>query len=102
MTSIVLGLTPNTLLVKVTRGTDFYSTVVYKSGAFPAGATLDIKLGDGSLWSAAIAGDTATWDIDDSVVSVLLDSEHRKARLIYSDSASAPQVWALGVVEEQR
>lgn len=98
MTMVTLGADVAPLELKMAKDSDFISILGVKNGTW-ANRGLEIRFASGEVWAATISPDlsTATFDVDGSVVTALLNTKTRKARL-YITQASGDVCIATGHV----
>ncbi|VXC09174.1 hypothetical protein [Aeromicrobium sp. 9AM] len=95
--SITLGNQPDSLQVVLTRDADFVSTLTNSDGDWSPTCTIELRIGDDTVWPATIVDNVASFDVDKVAVNDLLEDGATKVRLFYTDGA-ADLCWAKGSV----
>ena len=97
MADIVLGSTPESLAVILTKDADFFTTLTTEDGSnWPVTAQIKLILGTYEA-VATISGPDASISIDEVDVNTIITSRTTNAKLMYIDG-TAKICWALGVV----
>ena len=102
--SLVLGPASTALTINLVRAGSWWATLHSVTSAtdptpldYPAGAVLEIRFGDGTVWAATIAGPDATWDVSPADVAALIAARPHTAELwLTTGGHSIP--WAIGRV----
>lgn len=94
--SFTLGFTPEKFKLVVAAGSDFYASLVRSDGNdWSDSAELILDFADGATWTADLSGATATWDVDQDDVDVVIALKPKKVRLWYVDGETRT-LWAQG------
>lgn len=101
MTELKFGADPHGLKVLLSRDADFAQEIVTGDDSdWPDGIVLELRFADPAetVWTATVAGSSATWSEDKAAVNALLDAiegsgKDKNVRLFANDSN-----WANGRV----
>lgn len=106
--SIDLGYIPSPFVIHLAPDgdADFTQTLSTLDGSdWPAGITVALKLGsvetpvaDWTSWPATVDGPTISWNVDKAVVVALGPKTSLRAKIAYTDGASADVTWMSGSV----
>jgi hypothetical protein len=98
------GFIPAPLTVHLVADADFIQTITAVDG-YPAGTVITLRIGTAgtapgtwTAWPATVAGTTASWNVDRSVVAALVPGTRLRAELTYSDGAGVDLTWMQGGV----
>jgi hypothetical protein len=106
MSTLDLGISPDTLTVHLSPGADFESTLVLldDDGAeqdWPVGTVITLRFAKSAAadvtWTATITDAEATFDVDKAAVDSLLAENREKVRLYYVNGTD-DLLWASGKV----
>lgn len=104
---ITLGTDPERMTVHLSRDSDFDAVLESYTGStptdYPAGTavTLEVDTSAGvTTWTATVAGNTATFNVDEAAVNTLLDTAGPKEARLFYENGTDRSLWAFGPVRE--
>lgn len=98
MSTIMLGVEPASMGVRLAADADFITTLQTQDGTdWPSTVSAELRFPDGTVWAAALSGPNLTWSVDKADVNTLLDTRPKTVSLFYIDGTTDIE-WAKGSV----